>query len=464
MIGIFVVVAVLLEVAAMVLSIGTKKEYKLYRAIAYCVCMVIGTLLIFTGCVEWTFRVKVLYLIMSIQVVWAIYILIKYKRKNNFEEIHNFRISKTVMRFVHRTLIILIAFIPLLIFPSYQPIEPTGSYEVATARCTVIDESREETYAKAGAKRNVTMDFWYPDVEVGEENQQFPLVVFSHGAFGIGNSNRSTYEELASHGYVVCSLEHPYHSFVSKQTNGKSVYVNFAFLKEAVNASNGEYSEEENYEITQKWLKIRTGDMNLALNTILEGVNQINAKTMKGEQYKEASSSDSKSRTEQMQNVYSLIDKNKIGVFGHSLGGATAATIGRERKDIDAVIVIDGTMFGEIIGVVEGKEQLNQTPYPVPILNIYNESHYTEALTVKDTYANMVATDYAKDARYTVIKDSEHMNFTDLPLFSPFLAKQLGTGKIDVKHCIKKMNEIVLTYFDYYLKGEGNCEIASQYE
>lgn len=138
---------------------------------------------------------------------------------------------------------------------------------------------------------------------------------------------------------------------MTKQTNGKNVYVNFAFLKEAVNASNGEYSEEENYEITQKWLKIRTGDMNFALDTILAGVNQVDAKTMKSVQDKEANSSDSKSTTEQMQIVYSLIDKNKIGVFGHSLGGATAAAIGRERKDIDAVIVIDGTMFGKLLGL-----------------------------------------------------------------------------------------------------------------
>lgn len=464
MIGIFIVVAFLLELAAMIFSIKTKKDYKLYRAIAYCVCMLIGTLLVFTGGVEWTFRVKGLYLIMSFQVIWAIHIIIKYIWKKNVEEINNFRISKILMRFIHRTFIILVAFIPLLMFPSYQPIEPTGSYEVAMARCTVTDESREETYAKAEAKRNVGMDFWYPVVEAGEEHEQFPLVVFSHGAFGISNSNRSTYEELASHGYVVCSLEHPYHSFMSKQTDGKSIFVNYNFLQEAMNATNGKYSEEENYEITQKWLKIRTEDMNFALDTILEGVNQVDAKTIKGVQNKKTNVSDTKSTMEQMQIVYSLIDKNTIGVFGHSLGGATAAAIGRERKDIDAVLVIDGTMFGEVIGVVDGKEQLNQTPYPVPLLNIYNESHYTDALSIKDTYANMVATNHAEDARYTVIKGSEHMNFTDLPLFSPFLAKQLGTGKIDVRYCIKKMNDIVLTYFDYYLKGEGGCEIASQYE
>ncbi|MBQ5851909.1 MAG: hypothetical protein IIW54_14020, partial [Lachnospiraceae bacterium] len=38
----------------------------------------------------------------------------------------------------------------------------------------------------------------------------FPLVVFSHGAFGYYESNTSTYMELASNGYVVeCSMKFP---------------------------------------------------------------------------------------------------------------------------------------------------------------------------------------------------------------------------------------------------------------
>jgi predicted dienelactone hydrolase len=141
------------------------------------------------------------------------------------------------------------------------------------------------------------------------------------------------------------------------------------------------------------------GDMNLVLNDILDKV--------------EISDSDQ---------VYHLIDANKIGVFGHSLGGATAAEIGRERKDIDAAIVIDGTMLGEEVDFENGKVILNDTPYPIPLLNIYNESHFEDAMQNAGTYDNMVATANAVDARQVVVRGAGHLNFTDLPMFSPFLA------------------------------------------
>ena len=50
---------------------------------------------------------------------------------------------------------------------------------------------------------------------------------------------------------------------------------------------------------------------------------------------------------------YDRIDTGKIGVFGHSLGGATAVAAGRERSDISAVIDIEGTMLAEYTGLSE---------------------------------------------------------------------------------------------------------------
>lgn len=55
------------------------------------------------------------------------------------------------------------------------------------------------------------------------------------------------------------------------------------------------------------------------------------------------------------------------------------------------------------------------------------------------------------------------MNFTDLPLFSPPLASLLGTGNVDARECIETMNSIILQFFDYYLKGQGELSIAPKY-
>jgi hypothetical protein len=150
--------------------------------------------------------------------------------------------------------------------------------------------------------------------------------------------------------------------------------------------------------------------------------------------------------------------------MGHSLGGASSAQIGRERNDIDAVIVLDGTMLGEEIAFENNEVVLNNTPYPIPLLNVYAEDHYTNSKElVGDTYNNFYATKNAVCAYETVFKDAGHLNFTDLPLFSPTLAKMLGVGTIDERYCIETMNEIVLEFFDSYLKDAGAPKIEKEY-
>ncbi|MFD3259544.1 hypothetical protein ACE3MQ_13125 [Paenibacillus lentus] len=74
----------------------------------------------------------------------------------------------------------------------------------------------------------MNVQFWYPDNAEGI----YPLVVFSHGAFGIKASNASTYRELASHGYVVCSIDHPYHSFYTVADDGAVTLINSEYKTE----------------------------------------------------------------------------------------------------------------------------------------------------------------------------------------------------------------------------------------
>jgi predicted dienelactone hydrolase len=98
------------------------------------------------------------------------------------------------------------ALVPALVFPQHKSPQVTGPYEVATATYTYIDKNRIEEFTDTGKNRFVNVAFWYPQ----NADRTYPLLVFSHGANGIKGSNTSTYTELASHGYVVCSIDHPY--------------------------------------------------------------------------------------------------------------------------------------------------------------------------------------------------------------------------------------------------------------
>ena len=296
-----------------------------------------------------------------------------------------------------------------------------------------------DEFSKAGGNRALTVEFWYPN----NADKTYPLVVFSHGAFGFSGSNYSTFAELASNGYVVASIGHTHHAFYTIDTNGKVTTVDTDFINRAaeINAAHDTRHKKEIFNTTSEWMKLRTDDENFVLDTILSEHENNSADTL-----------------------FSIIDTKKIGLFGHSLGGASSAQIGRVRDDIDAVIVLDGTMLGEEVAFENSAVVLNDAPYPVPLLNIYAEDHYKNSKElVGDAYNNFHATENAVCAYETVFKNAGHLNFTDLPLFSPMLARMLGVGKIDERYCIETMNKIVLEFFNSYLKDAGVPKIEKEY-
>ena len=326
------------------------------------------------------------------------------------------------------------------LFPPYEGLPVSGSHAIETMTFTWEDENRIETYSDTGENRSLTVGFWYP-----EEEGKYPLVVFSHGAFGVIESNYSTYTELASNGYVVASIGHPYHAMYVEDVNGKTTFVDMDFFKQ-VNADNGgEYSEEaerRQYELSKEWMELRSADMNFVLDTILE-----------------KSSADDADK----EKVFTIIDTDKIGLMGHSMGGATAVQLGRERDDITAVIDLEGTMLGEYVGFENGYEVYNDEPYLTPVLDVNSQAvrEDIEALQAEHPgwkYVNDYLGENAVDYREVIFNGAGHLNYTDLPMIAPPLAAMLGGGDVDAAECLKNVNEVVLNYFNFYLKEEGSLD------
>ena len=278
-----------------------------------------------------------------------------------------------------------------------------------------------------------------------------PLIIFSHGAFGYYQSNASMFMELASNGYVVASIEHPYHSIFTHDSTGKTIIADRQFLNDAMTIGSSDVSEAEVYEVTSKWMKLRTDDMNFAIDSLKTG--------------NTASWHIDQKQKEGVSKAVSLIDASKIGLIGHSMGGATSVTCGR-RNDISAVVDIDGTMLGENTGVNGEEVIINDEPYHTPLLNLQNQEHHDQAIEAENTgyvFSNNIILNNADEAYCTYFANSGHMDFTDLPLFSPFLAGMLGTGDVDNEVMIDSLNGLVLNFFDCYLKGEGSFTVNESY-
>ena len=353
--------------------------------------------------------------------------------------------------------------VPAFVFTGYKGLPVSGEYQIAEARVILTDRDRVDPFEQDGSLREVPVHFYYPVVSKGSV-EKFPLVVFSHGAFGYYQSNTSTYMELAGNGYVVAALDHPHHAFFAEDTDGKMVIVDQNFLNEAMELT-GEGSEDNNTEETlaiyRKWMDLRTADMNLAVDSLIKAGRS-------GELDESWYLPDN--NNEAILDVLSMTDTSKIGLMGHSMGGATSVALGRERDDIGAVIDIDGTMLSEYTGIVDGKFTANEEPYEVPVLEFVNweqatefAEHIEEYRAESGAYPNDELIRNAANGFTTTIKGTKHMDFTDLPMLSPVLGNMLGSGERDTTEVMTIVNSLVLEFYDCYLKGEGVFSVQESY-
>ncbi|MDD6193625.1 MAG: hypothetical protein PUB19_01855 [Lachnospiraceae bacterium] len=435
----------ILEIVLAVWTIKTEGERKKYlknRLMIRTAQMAVFFLSMLLPGINLDMRFKMLLLVLVILWIYALVLWLA-KRKTATGRLSK---AKSVAKATLAVVLFAFASVPAFLFTDYEGLETTGQYKVKTAEDIWVDNSRVEEFEQDGSKREVPVHFYYPEVEGDVKEGGFPLIIFSHGAFGYYQSNTSTYMELASRGYVVVSLDHPYHSFYTVDTDGKVITVDPGFMQEVQYVNENNTPETDIFDYSSKWLKLRTDDMNFVIDTI-----------------KLAKKKDIHT-SEDVMNAIKMADDNNIGLFGHSLGGATSVTVGRQREEVKAVIDLDGTMLGEQIAYENGRYEFNEEPYPIPILAVDTEYHYQAALEYGDLYVNNKVIENAVDGREVYFKDAGHMNFTDLPLFSPVLANKLGTGTIDEVECIKKTNEIVCMFFDHYLKNEGEVVLQEYYE
>ena len=317
--------------------------------------------------------------------------------------------------------------------PVWSYPDVTGPYDVARADTTYIDESREEPYESDGSARWLNVSFWYPEGYAADAHS-CPLVVFSHGSFGTRESNVVQYRELASHGYVVCAIEHTYHSLGTTGPDGERTGLDNGFMKQVMQADDDTPEKREQLVgLFKEWMEVRTGDINFVLDT-------VTAQTGAG-----------------ANGVYRLIDMSRIGVMGHSMGGAAALAVGRERNDVSAVIALEAPFMGDVQGVTDGGFVWDETPYPVPMLNVYTDNSW-DRLAIAPQYAQNDAMlhDGREDTRDIYVEGAGHMTLTDLAYELPPLCLMFGQDMFfDVDTYEADINAAYVDFLDEYLKG-GN--------
>ncbi|MFJ7662882.1 alpha/beta hydrolase [Lysinibacillus sp. NPDC097162] len=419
-------IMLIFEIAFAIYCMVTKQNHKKMKNWVRVAVFITFVMLLLSSVIDWNFSWAMLTIVLFIFAVMGMGSLLYNKRNRQYKT------SSIIWKTIVTILVLCIASAPAIVFPQYKSPKVTGTYQVATATYTYKDQNRIEEFTDKGDNRFVNVEFWFPK----NADKSYPLLVFSHGANGIRSSNTSTYTELASHGYVVASIDHPYHSFYTVSDDGTKVLIDKGFNREVSNSNKeGIYTKEEVYGLIQKWMKLRTDDMNFVIDT-------ISSKT-KGDN----------------DPLYQAIDIEKIGVFGHSMGGAASVWLGGERKDVQAVVNIDAPFFSELVYKKEIDDFVARgEDYTTPLLNIYSDDVWKQLDSNSIYIANKPANIHFKDAYTVHFQGAKHLSLTDLPLFSPILANMLQGGKADIDkyYAIETENELILNFFDFELKGIGH--------
>ncbi len=384
------------------------------------------------------------------------------------------------------SLILLLGFSTLANGQSYfeQSIlpKPTGAFEIGMMSLSLTDSSRTEKYVHHSAFRRVQLDIWYPaesainakrvkyldgfsskliydifkskGIRMGlldsikktpthassrppfaSGQSKFPLVIFSPGFyFGMAPLYSAFMENLASQGYIVCSISHPYEQPYVKFTNGDEAYLKkkksqltylqlwLAYKLQFRKPDSPEQIERitRNYlhklkrfnRMVDLWMK----DIEFVLNYF-----EASQKNHRGEPFLQK------------------MNLSRIGVFGQSFGGALAGQVCVDDKRVLAGLNLDGFQFGDLI----------DKPLQKPFMLI--QSGYSALWNYGNSaiYAHPNADFYLVD-----IPKARHLVFSDAALLTdvPEVNKLDMIGHVQGPLVLNQLNQLILQFFDFYLK------------
>ena len=316
----------------------------------------------------------------------------------------------------------------VLLFPQVEAVETTGPFGVARMDAFFVDENRLDPYASDGSLRELPVTLWYPGESLPAGS--CPLVVFSHGSFGVRSSNESLYRELASHGYVVCAVDHPSQCLRTQLSNGSVVWLSGEFMEE-IAADDPTADPAQTVAHAATWMDVRTKDLDCAIDAVLQRAGEAGA-------------------SGGVERPCALVDEERIAVAGHSLGGSAALGIGRMRDDVSAAIALEAPFLCDIEGVDEtGELRFDETPYPIPVLNMYSDASWSH-LREWEQYAEnarMLDAD-SPDVTNVHLEGIGHLALTDLSLTSPFLTALLD-GIAPTEEPQKTLGELGAVCLDF---------------
>lgn len=351
----------------------------------------------------------------------------------------------------------LVAFLLLSLSAQLDLPRPTGPYPVGRTSLHWVDKSRPEALTEApDDHRQIVAVVWYPaqagtgspgayipdlallapslrgsgevspievfgmrfvrsnslqNALVSAAQAAYPVVILSPGNGTNVEFYSALAEDLASHGYVVVGINHPYDVAAVQLTDGSTAQ----FAAQAWLLDPG-----PRQSFVQERIDVRVQDVRYLLDRLQE-LNPSQGELFSGK-----------------------LDLNAIGSMGHSLGGITAAQACQVDERLKACLNLDGLQPG---GAFSARPD---PPLPLqPFMLITKEEQLPPLFILQ--FESLASESYLVQ-----VHRASHDSFTDGPLLVPGLLPL--KGKAD--RITADVRAYTLAFFDQALKGQGSQQLA----
>ena len=374
------------------------------------------------------------------------------------------------MTVTHKLLLLLTTIYTGLAFAQLQQAllpAPNGTYTVGLSIIEVVDEAHQQPFAPDTEPRSLELSIFYPttssrttpvqymppetaryeDVEhstvfslnapngtferlalqlapngssIASASGKWPVLLFS----GAQGTTRLFYNaicsQLSSEGYVVVSFDTPYDTDVVQFSDGSIVTLN-----------------------------------NTLEPTEASAIIDVNARAQDASFILDQLSNNSFT-SNLIPNCDDCLNTTQVGMFGHSLGGATSATVMLNDTRFAGGLDFDGALFGDVIDQglsrpfmimgTQGQQRANETQLDDPLFSWFK------------IWPKLTSPKFS-----LILNDSLHYTFSDVPIAlevlgihpnETTLAKEQVT-KMDGARALHIVTTYATTFFDFVLRGKA---------
>ncbi len=353
-----------------------------------------------------------------------------------------------------------------LLFPIFRFPQPSGPYRVGTVTYHWIDATRDETFTDDPADhRELMVQIWYPaepapgakpgpyvshadkigtalasgfglppfvfghlqyirtnavpDAAVSTAQPRYPVILFSHGRGGLRVQNTFQVEELVSHGYVVVGIDHTYAAAATAFPDGRVVSFD-PRLKD------------------KTFLEIKFEVFAEDARFVLDQLEMLDASDL-----------------ERM--FQGRLDLSRVGIFGHSLGGITAAEACHLDARFKAGIDIDAFVPQDVVESGLAQPFMFITRDTVTMekeLARFDPAERQARINEQMDSIQIVFDELQQEGYLVKMHGLFHYNATDLPLWTPLTSAIGMAGPIDASRAHRIVNAYTLAFFDRHLNGQ----------